>query len=235
MILNMFLITAILLMTGIWWLPWWALLLLLGLLFLWWLYTLSPRYSIGGYSYLAPTKEKILALTFSGGDREKIEKVLSWLEEHDIPAVFFVYGRVAEENPIVIKRIFQAGHLLGIAGFEPKETWFSKHFESDDIHKIIHRTQEILAQIIPHFHTVLFRPYLGRKRIFNSWRLKHNFGYYVVLWSFTLGKSALHKIKSRMIINVVLDDISQDVLLSQLQTLKNYAQMHGYQFVQIEV
>lgn len=233
--MNMFIISVIVLLISMVWLPWWGILVVSTLLIVWWLYTLSPRYSLGGYSFLAPSKEKILALTFSGGTQEKITGVLSWLEEHNIPGLFFIYGELVEENPQVARDIFQAGHMLGIAGFEAKENWFMRHFDSDDIHKAIHRSQEVFAVAIPHFHASLFRPFRGRKMILNPWRLKHNFGYHVVLWSFSLGKNSLQKIKSRMIINVDLDALREERLFSQLQALQNYTQMHGYQFVQIEV
>ncbi len=235
MILKPFLMTIIILTIAFYWLPGWLLGVIVGLVFLFWLYTISPRYSFGGYSFLAPTKNKILALTFTGGNSENLNQVLQWLNNKNISAVFFVYGKVAQENPIIIQDMIRAGQLIGITGFESKEDWFMKHFDSDDIHKTIHRSQEALAQAIPNFHTTLFRPQRGRKMIFNPWRLKHNFGYYVVLWSFLLGRDDLKKIKSRMIINVDLDHPQTEGLLSGLQTLKDYTQLHGYQFVQIEI
>jgi len=214
MISEMFVISLILLIIAFMWLSWWMIAVVCVGLFYWWLYTFSPRHSLGGYSFLAPTKNRILALTFTGGNSETLDEVVNWLDERNISTMFFVYG---------------------IAGFESKEKWFTQYFGSDDIHKAIHRSQEVLADIIPNFHTVFFRPYRGRRMILSPWRLKYNFGYYVVLWSFELGRDALQKMKNRMIINVSLDDTNKEKLFSQLSLLEQYVRARGYQFVQIEV
>jgi len=235
MISEMFVISLILLIIAFMWLSWWMIAVVCVGLFYWWLYTFSPRHSLGGYSFLAPTKNRILALTFTGGNSETLDEVVNWLDERNISTMFFVYGRVAKESPLLMKDIIKAGHVIGIAGFESKEKWFTQYFGSDDIHKAIHRSQEVLADIIPNFHTVFFRPYRGRRMILSPWRLKYNFGYYVVLWSFELGRDALQKMKNRMIINVSLDDTNKEKLFSQLSLLEQYVRARGYQFVQIEV
>lgn len=53
-------------------------------------------------------------LTFDDGpNKEFTEDILDILLDHKVKATFFVIGRKAEENPIILKRIFKEGHEIG--------------------------------------------------------------------------------------------------------------------------
>lgn len=61
----------------------------------------------------AGTKGKI-ALTFDDGpDSRYTEELLDGLKERGVKATFFVTGAKAEENPGLIKRMQEEGHLIG--------------------------------------------------------------------------------------------------------------------------
>lgn len=55
-----------------------------------------------------------IALTFDDGPREKsTERLLDELKKRDIKATFFLIGRYAEENPELVKRMYEEGHVIG--------------------------------------------------------------------------------------------------------------------------
>ncbi len=57
--------------------------------------------------------EKAIALTFDDGPSDYTEELLDGLELYDARATFFVIGSQAEKNPEVVKRAYEAGHLIG--------------------------------------------------------------------------------------------------------------------------
>ncbi len=58
--------------------------------------------------------EKAIAITFDDGPGKYTEKLLDGLSEYNVKASFFVLGKKAENNPHIIKRIYDEGHLLGM-------------------------------------------------------------------------------------------------------------------------
>lgn len=58
--------------------------------------------------------EKVAYLTFDDGPSKKVTpKILDILKENDIKATFFVIGKKVEENPSILKRIYEEGHFIG--------------------------------------------------------------------------------------------------------------------------
>lgn len=55
-----------------------------------------------------------IAITFDDGPKEGItSKLLEGLKERDVKATFFLIGEYAEENPELVKRIYDEGHIIG--------------------------------------------------------------------------------------------------------------------------
>ena len=55
-----------------------------------------------------------VALTFDDGPSSQYtEKLLDGLKERNVKATFFVMGESAKENPDIIKRMYEEGHLIG--------------------------------------------------------------------------------------------------------------------------
>lgn len=55
-----------------------------------------------------------VALTFDDGPSSRYtEKLLDGLKERKVKATFFVMGESAENNPEIIKRMYNEGHLIG--------------------------------------------------------------------------------------------------------------------------
>lgn len=67
--------------------------------------------------YCVDTDAPVVALTFdSAWGTEDLTDILSILQKHDAPAVFFVTGDWADKNPDAISSIAAAGHELGNHG-----------------------------------------------------------------------------------------------------------------------
>lgn len=60
------------------------------------------------------TEMKKVALTFDDGPNDSYtETLLEGLEERGVKATFFLLGKEAEENPALVKKIYEGGHLIG--------------------------------------------------------------------------------------------------------------------------
>ena len=61
---------------------------------------------------LTNLQEKVAYLTFDDGPNSSVTpKVLDILKEEDVKATFFVIGKYVEENPEIVKRAYEEGHL----------------------------------------------------------------------------------------------------------------------------
>ena len=56
--------------------------------------------------------DKAIALTFDDGPSENTEKLLDGLDEYGAKVTFFVLGSKAEENPDIVLRAYEEGHLI---------------------------------------------------------------------------------------------------------------------------
>ena len=66
----------------------------------------------------ASRKIPTLYLTFDDGPfSEHTENLLSLLQQHDINASFFCIGRNIKQNPLIVQRIADEGHLIGNHSF----------------------------------------------------------------------------------------------------------------------
>ena len=57
--------------------------------------------------------EKAIALTFDDGPSGYTEDLLDGLKECNAKASFFIIGSKAEQNPEIVKRAYEEGHLIG--------------------------------------------------------------------------------------------------------------------------
>lgn len=74
----------------------------------------SEDYDISGASDRNICYENRIAITFDDGPKGKItEELLDGLEERGVKATFFLIGESAEKYPEVVKRMYDAGHLIG--------------------------------------------------------------------------------------------------------------------------
>lgn len=79
------------------------------------------------------------------GPRKAVDRILNLLKKYDLKATFFVPGKVAEDNPDLIKRIDNEGHEIGHHGYT-HERFFDKTVEEQI--EIIEKTQNIYNNLI---------------------------------------------------------------------------------------
>ena len=65
-------------------------------------------------AYLGDTTEKIIYLTFEAGyENGHTGKILDVLKNHDVPAAFFLVGNYIQQNPDLVRRMADEGHIVG--------------------------------------------------------------------------------------------------------------------------
>jgi peptidoglycan/xylan/chitin deacetylase (PgdA/CDA1 family) len=123
--------------------------------------SLWPTSQIFGRTLVAPPRPGTLALTFDDGPNPAwTPRLLDILAAHNAHATFFMVGRFAEAEPSLVRRVADAGHLIG------NHSWSHPNLArtaSSRIRQELTRTSDTLAQIVgrpPRF----FRPPYGARR-----------------------------------------------------------------------
>lgn len=99
-----------------------------------------------------------VALTFDDGPHPvHTPQVLKILEDHGVPATFFVIGRNAKRHPDLLRKIRSAGHALGNHTFSHVRL---TSVRNGILKEELERTGEIIFQETG-VRTVLFRPPFG--------------------------------------------------------------------------
>ncbi|MDR0266829.1 polysaccharide deacetylase family protein [Paenibacillus sp.] len=129
------------------------------------------------------SSENEYALTFDDGpDAQYTPKLLDLLKKYDAKATFFLVGSHAEQNPEVVKRMYDEGHLIGIHNYEHKSNWLMR---PATVTKQIMKTDKIIHSITGE-RTLYYRPPWG---IVNLFDLKKRGGsrFKIILWSAMFG------------------------------------------------
>lgn len=103
--------------------------------------------------------KKVVLLTFDDGPKEQemLEKIISTLEKHDAKAIFFMNGYRIEQNPDLLKMIYERGQVLG------NHSWDHIDLKKESAEKIdqqIGDVQEIVKEITGET-PMFFRPPYG--------------------------------------------------------------------------
>lgn len=59
------------------------------------------------------TNDKVLYLTFDDDPGPYTKQTLNFLDDKQVPATFFVIGERAKENPDIVRRMIEDGHVVG--------------------------------------------------------------------------------------------------------------------------
>ena len=101
---------------------------------------------------------KQIVLTFDDGpDPEWTPKILDILKATQTPAVFFVVGKMAEEHPDIVRRMWDEGHMIGNHSWDHPDLFLL----SSEHQRLELTTTERVIQAITGHSTTLFRPPYG--------------------------------------------------------------------------
>lgn len=121
------------------------------------------------------------ALTFDDGpDPHYTPLLLDLLKRYEAKATFFVVGSHAEQNPEVIKRMHDEGHLIGIHNYVHKTNWLMR---PATVRQQIQRTDDIIYSITGERSTY-YRPPWGIVNLFDFSKRRQ---VQIVLWSAMFG------------------------------------------------
>jgi len=142
-----------------------------------------PASELFGQALIAPRIEPgqpgELALTFDDGPNPAwTPQLLDILAAHDVRATFFLIGRYAQAEPELVRRILNAGHLIG------NHSWSHPNLAVTPVRRIeeeLTRTRDTLQQIagVP---IRWFRPPFGGRRPVVL-KIARDLGMIPVLWN----------------------------------------------------
>ena len=126
--------------------------------------------------------EKILFLTFDAGyENGHTIKILDTLKENNVPAAFFLVGTYLRNNPEIIKRMVDEGHIIG--NHTMKHADMSKK-SAEDFSSDLRQFEETYKSIIGSEMPKYYRPPEGTFTEGNLIAAKE-MGYKTVFWSAT--------------------------------------------------
>ena len=135
--------------------------------------------------YLGDTNEKVIYLTFDEGyENGYTAKILDILRDEKVPAAFFVVKPYIVQNPEIVKRMADEGHLVcnhsnhhpSMASVTDPQKFKSEFIDVENAYK------EVVGSDMPKF----FRPPMGQYSE-KSLAMTKDLGYKTVFWSFAYG------------------------------------------------
>jgi peptidoglycan/xylan/chitin deacetylase (PgdA/CDA1 family) len=140
---------------------------------------LHPGSRIFGRALIAPPCPGELALTFDDGPNPAwTPRLLDILAGHEVRATFFLVGCFAEAEPALVRRIAEAGHLIGNHSWShPNLALTSAAKVRDELHRTNRTLEQILGRPVRHF-----RPPFGARRP-AVLRIAATLGLMPVLWN----------------------------------------------------
>ena len=189
--------------------------------------------------YVGDSNSKVLYLTFDEGyENGNTPKILDTLKEENVPAAFFVVKPYIKQEPEIIKRMVEEGHLVcnhsshhpSMASIKDNEKFNLEFSEVEDEFKAL------TGKEMPKF----FRPPMG-KYSKNSLKKTKDLGYKTIFWSFAYKDwlvdnqpqedAAIKKIlkgvhPGSIILLHAVSDTNSKILKNVIQELKS----QGYEF-----
>lgn len=125
--------------------------------------------------------DKVIYLTFDAGyENGNIEKILDVMKQEKVTGAFFILGNLIKQNPDLVKRMFEEGHLVCNHTYSHKSMVNkSKEEINDELVKLENTCREELGYEMSKF----YRPPEGK---FDETSIKHvnELGYKTIFWSF---------------------------------------------------
>lgn len=103
--------------------------------------------------------KKVVLLTFDDGPKDEalLLSILSTLEKYDAKAIFFLNGYRAEQNPELVKLLFERGQTIGNHSWDHVDL---RKEELSEMHRQIDAVQTLVAELTGEA-PAFFRPPFG--------------------------------------------------------------------------
>lgn len=181
-------------------------------------------------------KEKpSIAITFDDGPSSRYTgRLLDGLKERSVKASFFLIGENAEENPVLVERIYKEGHLIGNHTYSHVQM---THLSEEAAVREIEKTDQVISEITGE-HVAYMRPPFG------AWQreLEVRTEVLPVLWSvdpLDWTTENVDEIVSKVVTEVEEGDIIllHDCYASSVEAalrIVDILQKEGYEFVTVD-
>jgi len=200
--------------------------------------TLSPlnkEVSIG------KTNSKKIVLTLDAGSGStQTEAILSVLREKGVHATFFLTGKWAEQNPVLVRKIVEEGHTLGNHTYDHKDL---TTLSDDDIRWEFEKTVSVIQGIAPTAEMKpYFRPPYGARNQ-HVWDFTASLGYQSIYWTVDAWDwktdATADIVKQRIYNNekngaIILMHVGDDITPAVLPEVLSKLQSDGYEVGTLE-
>ena len=134
------------------------------------------------YPYYAEnTDQKVIYLTFDAGfENGNTPAILDALKKHNVPATFFVVGNFLSDNPDLIKRMVEEGHIVGNHTYTHPD--MSKISTMESFSKEIQDVEKLYQEITGKEIIKFYRPPQGKYSEENL-KMAKELGYKTFFWS----------------------------------------------------
>lgn len=131
--------------------------------------------------YAGNPNKKIIYLTFDAGyENGNTVPILDALKKHHVPATFFVVGNFLKENPDLVKRMQQEGHIVGNHTYTHPD--MSKISTKEAFDKELGELSTLYQKTTGEEMTKFYRPPQGKYSEANL-QMAKEMGYHTFFWS----------------------------------------------------
>lgn len=131
--------------------------------------------------YVGSGDEKIIYMTFDAGyENGYTEEILNILKEEEVPAAFFLVGTYIRDNPDLVSRMVQEGHIVGNHTMNHPD--MSAISDKDSFFKELTETEEQYLTVIGEEMPKYYRPPQGKYSEANL-KMAAELGYTTIFWS----------------------------------------------------
>ncbi|MFW0911837.1 MULTISPECIES: delta-lactam-biosynthetic de-N-acetylase [Bacillus] len=144
--------------------------------------------------YLGNTKKKEIYFTFDNGyENGYTPKILDVLKKHQVPGTFFVTGHFVKDQPKLVKRMAEEGHIIGNHSYHHPDLTTKS---TKEIKEELDRVNEAVYKITGKQDNLYLRPPRG---VFSERVLKETkqLGYQTVFWSVAFVDWHIHHQKGK--------------------------------------
>lgn len=131
--------------------------------------------------YAENTAEKKLYLTFDAGfENGNTPAILDALKKHDVKATFFVVGTYIKDNPDLVRRIHEEGHIIGNHTYHHPD--MSQIATKESFEKELSDVESQYKEVVGEEMTKFYRPPQGKYNESNL-QMAKDLGYHTFFWS----------------------------------------------------